>query len=101
MRIRRRHRMTKRQARAWVDDKGAEMLAQFGDSVSNAAHRWNGDTLEFGFTAGGLMAFKGKLRVTESELVLDMPFPLLARGFEGRARAELNRLLDENLPVVE
>lgn len=93
--------MTKRQARDWVDAKGAEMLAQFGDSVSNAAHRWNGDTLEFGFTAGGLMAFKGTLRVDESALELDMPFPLLARGFEGRARAELNRWLDENLPSAE
>lgn len=101
MRIRRRHGLTKRQARAWVDDKGAEMLARFGDSVSNVSHRWNGDALEFSFTAGGLMAFKGTLRISESELALDMPFPLLARGFEGRARAEVNRWLDENLPAAE
>lgn len=98
MRITRRHNMTKEQARAWADDKRDEMLARFGDMAADVSHRWQGDTLEFGFTAMGMMAFNGTLRVTESEFALDMPFPMLAQGYEGRAKAELNRWLDENLP---
>lgn len=98
MRITRRHNMTKEQARAWADDKRDEMLAKFGDAASDVSHRWRGDTLEFGFTAMGMMEFGGTLRVTESEYALDMPFPMLAKGVEGRAKAELNRWLDENLP---
>ena len=98
MRITRRHNMTKEQARAWADAKRDEMLARFGDAVSDVSHRWQGDTMEFGFTAMGMMDLGGALRVTETEFALDMPFPMLAQGFEGRAKAELNRWLDENLP---
>ena len=98
MRITRRHNMTKEQARAWADAKRDEMLARFGDAVSDVSHRWQGDTMEFGFTAMGMMDLGGALRVTETEFALDMPFPMLAKGYEGRAKAELNRWLDENLP---
>ena len=98
MRITRRHNMTKEQARAWADAKRDEMLARFGDAVSDVSHRWQGDTMEFGFTAMGMMSLGGALRVTETEFTLDMPFPMLAQGFEGQAKAKLNRWLDENLP---
>ena len=98
MRITRRHNMTKEQARAWADAKRDEMLARFGDAVSDVSHRWQGDTMEFGFTAMGMIDLGGALRVTETEFALDMPFPMLAKGYEGRAKAELNRWLDENLP---
>ncbi len=94
----RKHNTDKQRAKAWLDAKSAEMLAQFGDAVSDVSHRWNGDVLEFGFRAGGMMRFKGTLTVTDSAYDLDLPFPLLAKGFEGRATAELNRWLDENLP---
>ena len=98
MRITRRHNMTKEQARSWADAKRDEMLARFGDAVSDVSHRWQGDTMEFGFTAMGMIDLGGALRVTETEFALDMPFPMLAKGYEGRAKAELNRWLDENLP---
>lgn len=91
--------MAKDEARDWVEGKIGEMLERFGEAVSDDWHRWNGDALEFGFTAGGFVRFTGTLDVTEGEFVLDMPFPLMARGFEGRARTEVNRWLDQNLPA--
>ena len=80
-----------------MDDKLAEMLAQFGDSVSDASHRWQGDTMEFAFRAGGRVSFHGTLAVSDSDLRLDLPFPFLAKGFEPRALDEVNKWLDENL----
>ena len=97
MQITRRHNRTKQQAKAWVDDKIAEMLTQFGDSVSDMSHQWHGDTLEFAFRAAGLVNFRGTLAVTDSDFHLNLPFPLLARGFEPRAEAEANKWLDDNL----
>ena len=97
MQITRRHNMSRQQAKAWVDVKLDEMLRQFGDSVSDTSHRWRGDTLEFSFRAAGLVNFRGTLAVSDSDFRLDLPFPLLARGFESRAEAEVNRWLDGNL----
>ena len=97
MKITRQHNRTKQQAKAWVDVKLDEMLRQFGDSVSDTSYRWNGDTMEFAFRAAGLVSFNGTLSVTDSELYLNMPFPLLAKGFEARAEEEANKWLDDNL----
>lgn len=97
MQIIRQHNRTKRQAKAWADDKFSELLQQFGDSVSDASHQWRGDTLEFAFRAAGLLNLHGTLAVTDNDFYLDMPFPMLAKGFEARATAEVNRWLDDNL----
>ena len=97
MQITRRHNRTKEQAKAWVDVKLREMLQQFGDSVSDVSHRWHGDTMEFAFRAAGLVSFQGTLAVAEGDFHLDLPFPLLAKGFESRAEAEVNKWLDDNL----
>ena len=98
MQITRRHNRTRQQAKAWVDVKLAEMLGQFGDSVSDASHQWRGDTMEFAFRAAGFVNFSGTLAVTDTDFHLDMPFPLFAKGFEPRAEAEINKWLDDNLP---
>ena len=97
MQITRRHNRTRQQAKSWVDEKLEEMLQQFGDSVSDASHRWRGDTLEFAFSAAGLVSFSGTLAVTDTDFHLDLPFPFFARGFEPRAESEVNRWLDDNL----
>ena len=97
MQITRQHNLSKQKAKAWVDEKINEMLQQFGGSVSDASHQWRGDTLEFAFRAAGLMSFQGKLAVTDSDFHLDLPFPFLAKGFEPRAAAEVNKWLDDNL----
>ena len=97
MQITRQHNRTKQQAKDWVDVKLAEMLRQFGDSVSEVSHQWRGDTMEFAFRAAGLVSFRGTLAVTDSDFHLDLPFPFLAKGYESRAEAEVNKWLDDNL----
>lgn len=97
LQITRQHNRTKQQAKAWVDVKLGEMLQRFGDSVSDASHQWQGDTMEFEFRAAGLVNFSGTLAVTDSDFHLDLPFPFLAKSYEGRAEVEINRWLDDNL----
>lgn len=97
MQITRQHNRTKQQAKEWVDVKLAEMLRQFGNSVSDTSYRWNGDTMEFAFRAAGMVSFSGTLAVTDIDYHLDLPFPFLAKGFESRAKVEVNRWLDDNL----
>lgn len=97
MQITRQHNRTRQQAKDWVDEKLAEMLRQFGDSVSEVSRQWRGDTMEFAFRAAGLVSFRGTLAVTDTDFHLDMPFPFLAKGFEPRAEVEVNRWLDDNL----
>ena len=98
MRIRRPHNMTQREAKDWVSRELSDLLTQFGDSVSDVSHSWDGDSMEFRFKVSRIATFKGTLKVTDSDLDLNLPFPLLARGFEGRAKAEAERWLDHNLP---
>ena len=97
MQITRQHNRTKQQAKDWVDEKLAEMLHQFGDSVSEVSYQWRGDTMEFAFRAAGLVSFRGTLAATDTDFHLDMPFPFLAKGLEPRAEVEVNRWLDDNL----
>ena len=100
MRIRRPHSMTQREAKDWVSRELSEMLTQFGDSVSDVSHSWDGDSMKFQFKVSRIASFKGTLKVSDSDLDLNLPFPLLARGFEGTAKAEAERWLDQNLPVA-
>ena len=89
--------MTKSEAKDWVSRELSDLLTQFGDSVSDESYSWDGDSMKFQFKVS-IASFKGTLKVTEDELDLNLPFPLLARGFEGKAKAEAERWLDQNLP---
>ena len=99
MELQRIHHMTHPEATAWVDDKMVEMLKQFDDSVSGVKTAWDGNVLKFEFRANRIAKFRGRLEVTDKDLRLDLPFPLLARAFEGRARTEINTWLDQNVPA--
>ena len=98
MRVRRPHSMTKQEAKDWVGSELLDLLNQFGDSVSDVSHEWKGDALSFRFRVSRIASFKGALTVTDTDLDLNLPFPLLARGFEGKARDEVEQWLDKNLP---
>ena len=89
MKINRTHSMTKDDAKRWADGELSDLLNQFGDSVSDVSHAWKGDTMRFAFRAGGMFTFKGALKVSDDALNLDLPFPLLARGFEGGRKPKL------------
>ena len=90
----RKHNMTKEQAKDWVDHQIPTLMGQYSGGVSNSTYSWRGDLLEF---SGRVLVsnIKGTLRVTETELELDLdgiPFFLQAR-----AGSEIRRWLDENL----
>lgn len=74
------------------------MLRQFSDSVRGAQHQWQGDVMHFSFAVNLVGRFQGMLQVTEAEYVLNVPFKLMERKFEGRARTAVKGWLDENLP---
>ena len=90
--------MTKYEAKGWVSWELTDLLTQFGDSVSDVSYAWNGDSMRFGFRVSGMFRFKGTLKVSDDALNLDMLFPLLARGFEERAKSEAEGWLDRKLP---
>ena len=90
--------MAQSEAKDWVSRELSQLLTQFGDSVSDVSHSWDGDSMQFRFKVSRIASFKGTLKVTESDLDLNLPFPLFARGFEGTAKGEAERWLDQNLP---
>ncbi len=90
--------MTQAEAKDWVSRELDNLLTQFGDSVSDVSHSWDGDSMRFQFMVSRIASFEGNLEVTEDELDLDLPFPLFAQGFEVTAKTEVERWLDRNLP---
>lgn len=89
--------MTQREAKDWVSRELSDLLTQFGDSVSDVSHSWDGDSMKFQFKVSRIASFKGTLKVTNRDLDLNLPFPLLARGLEGHAKAEAEGWLDRKL----
>ena len=95
MEITRRHNMTKGQARDWIDNNTPDLLAE---TFEDAKHEWSGDVLQFRGMKSGV-SVTGWLSVTETDFVLNLLLPGLAKlFFEGKARAAIERWLDENLP---
>ena len=98
LRITRQHNMSEGEARDWIGRELVKMLDEFGDRVSDTSSEWDRDTLNFRFRVGGIVQFRGSLRVTGDTFALDLPFPLLARGYQRTAEAQINDWLDRNLP---
>ena len=95
MEITRRHNMTKGQAKDWIDNRTPDLLAE---TFEDANQEWSGDVLQFcGMKSG--VSVNGSLSVTDTDFVLNLTLPGLAKlFFEGKARAAIERWLDENLP---
>ena len=97
MNLVRRHAMTKEGEKVWFEEQLPDLLNQFSDSVQDAQHRWEGDVMHFSFAVKVAGRFKGILRVTDTDYVMDVRFGFVQRIFEGKARAAIERWLDENL----
>ena len=85
MRIAVPHHSTKDMARARVEEKLGQLLAQFGGQAEDFQHEWAADTLAFKGKARG-MALEGTVEVTDADVVIDAKLPLIAKPFEGRIR---------------
>ncbi len=81
-------------ARGEVERALPGLLQEFGSDVSEISHVWIGNSMNFSFRAGG-WSIKGKINVTESNVLIEANLPLLARPFEGRIRSATERKLEQ------
>ena len=84
------HKTTKQNARATLERKIHQLLAQFGDRAEDVEHHWSGDTLRFKGKARGFTV-EGTVEVTDTAVIVDGKLPLLARPFESRIRQTVER----------
>ena len=95
MRIIRRHNMTKDAAKSKVDSLVSELMRQFGESLSNLRYGWGGYVIEFSGRRA-IFNIRGRLEVTDDELVLDVEgIPFFSNG---EIRIQLEQWFDENWP---
>ena len=98
MRIIRKHNMTQKVGKNWVETKLPTLMQQYGDNVvSEPRYAWQDDTMEFSghHQVGNI---KGELRVTNTDFILDVDLPFAARLIEGNIRSGIGRWFDKNLP---
>ena len=93
MRIAVQHHTTKDMARKKVEQRLDQLLGQFGAKADEIQHDWTGDTLHFKGKARG-MTLEGTLEITATDVILDAKLPLLARAFEPRIRAAVEKEAD-------
>ncbi len=86
--------MTAENARDKVERALPGLLQEFGSDVSDITHVWSGDSMNFSFRARGL-SINGRIDVTDSQVVIEVSLPLIARPFEGRIRSATERQLKQ------
>ncbi len=89
--------MTADTARGEVERALPGLLQEFGSDVSDVTHVWSGDCMNFSFRTRGL-SIKGRIDVTDSQLIIEVSLPILARPFEGRIRSATERKLKQIFP---
>jgi hypothetical protein len=93
MRIAVTHNTTKEIARAKVEQRLDQLLAQFGGHAEDMSHEWFGDMLRFRGKARGLKV-EGTVEVTEAAIIIDGKLPLIAMPFESSIRQAVQREAD-------
>lgn len=93
MRINVPHQTTQSIARERVERHLGDLLAQHGHRAQNLEHEWSGNTVRFKGKANGL-ALEGSVEVTDQEIIIDAKLPLIAKPFEGKIRAAIEKEAD-------
>ena len=88
--------MTKQAAKDKLEGTLPALIARFGDSVSDFEHAWQGNSATFSFRARGFDV-QGSLKITDSDVVVDMKLPFVARLFESTIRSNVELELDTTL----
>ena len=86
--------MTADIARGEVERALPGLLQEFGSDVSYISHVWSGDFMNFSFRARG-WSIKGRIYVTEIDVLIEVHLPILSRPFEGRIRSAAERKLEQ------
>ncbi len=97
MKVQRAHMMPGETARGEVEQALPGLLQEFGSDVSDVTHVWRENSMNFSFRARGLR-IKGRIDVTDSQVIIEVSFPILARPFEGRIRSATERKLKQIFP---
>ena len=71
----------------------------FKDKITDVQESWNGNSSDFSFKIMGLL-MKGKLAVSQSDVILDGKIPLTALPFKGLIESKI-REEAENLLTTE
>lgn len=80
--------------REQIESAIPKLLAEAGGRAEAVEYAWEGDTLRFSFRALG-RSLRGSAAVTDTEIVVDMGLPLVARPFEGRVKSHILEVLRE------
>ena len=97
MRVTISHDKGKKEAMRIIDQTADEFIKGMATGpvkVTNQSKSWNGSTMDFGFTGKmGIFSspIKGKIDVTETEVIIDVELPGMLKNFlpEEKVRAEV------------
>ena len=84
------HHTDKETARRRINERIAQLFAQYAHYLSESSHQWEGDRLLFSGAARGFKA-NGTVEVTDAEVIIDGKLPLLAKPFEPRIKSTIER----------
>lgn len=82
------HKFTKDEAVRRVKAALTEARTKIGDQATIDKEEWEGDTLNFGFTAQG-QSISGTFEVRDNEFELNAKLPLMLRMFEGKIKSAI------------
>lgn len=93
MRIHVPHQTTQAIARERVEQHLGHLLSTHGQHAEELEHEWAGNTVHFKGKAKGL-SVQGSVEVTDQEIIVDAKLPLIAKPFEGKIRAAIEKEAD-------
>jgi putative polyhydroxyalkanoate system protein len=84
------HRTSRAAAKEKVQQLGQQLLEEHGDRIEGLEQRWEGDRLLVSFRARGF-GVRGTVEITDNEVIVEGNLPLVARPFESKIRATIQR----------
>ena len=73
-----------------INQRIAQLFAQYGHYLSDSEHKWEGDRLYFSGAAKGFKT-SGTVEITDTEVIIDGKLPLVAKPFEPRVKSTIEK----------
>lgn len=93
------HSLSQEDAQIRIKKIFNKLKEDFKDKISNVQENWNGNSADFSFNIMGLL-MKGKLSVSQNDVLLDGNIPFTALPFKGLIESKI-REEAENLLAQE